>query len=297
MSGSNNHRRPVHSKSNALRPIDEQTLPMRAVRTSDKKTANKVKRRGLLRYYDAMLNYIDRRVDHDGSKPSAIFKPRTSPPGFVLSVMVTSFRLIMVIVLIICFIACGSLFGIARAYINAAPNLNLNVLTDTALASQIYDQNGELITTYSGVQNRLWTPYNELPKNLVNAIVAIEDSRFFTHNGVDIKRIAGSLISNLTSDANTQGASTITQQLIKNRMLTSERSYKRKIQEAYLAFELEKTYTKQQILEAYLNDVNLNQGNYGVKSAARDYFGKELNQLTLRECAMLAGMVQSPNTL
>lgn len=118
---------------------------------------------------------------------------------------------------------------------------------------------------------------------------------FYSHGGVDIKRIVGSFISNLTS-SNIQGGSTITQQLIKNRMLTSERSYKRKIQEAYLALQLESKYTKDQILEAYLNDVNMGEGNYGVKSAARDYFGKSLDELTLRECAMLAGIVNAPTT-
>ena len=128
------------------------------------------------------------------------------------------------------------------------------------------------------IRDSLWTAYDEIPENLKNAVIAIEDARFLTHNGVDLKRIVGSFISNLSSSS-VQGASTITQQLIKNRMLTPERSYRRKIQEAYLALELEQQYTKEQILEAYLNDVNLSQGNYGIKSAAKDYFGKELSEL------------------
>ncbi len=254
------------------------------------------RRKCVLGWYDSLLDVIDKRVDHDGDKPEAIFQNRTSPPHFALSVAVTSFRLLFIFILILCFLVSGSLLGIARAYINTAPDLDLSALTETALASQIYDQNGELIATYSGTENRLWATYNEFPGDLVHAIVSIEDTRFFSHSGVDIKRIMGSFISNFTTTANVQGASTITQQLIKNRMLTSERSYRRKIQEAYLAYQLENEYSKEQILEAYLNDVNLSQGNYGVKSAALDYLGKDLSELTLRECAMLAGMVQSPYT-
>ena len=123
--------------------------------------------------------------------------------------------------------------------------------------------------------------------------MCIRDS-FYSHPGVDIKRIVGAFVGNFTSGGS-QGASTITQQLIKNRMLTPERSYKRKIQEAYLALVLEKNYEKPLILEAYLNDINLAQSNYGVKSAAKDYFGKELSELTIRECAMLAGITQNPS--
>lgn len=161
----------------------------------------------------------------------------------------------------------GAVFGVARAFISTAPDLDVTEISDVSLSSYIYDSEGELITMYSGVQNRMWASIDEIPDNLKNAFIATEDARFYSHGGVDIKRIVGSFISNLTS-SNIQGGSTITQQLIKNRMLTSERSYKRKIQEAYLALQLESKYTKDQILEAYLNDVNMGEGNYGVKSAA-----------------------------
>src|SRR5690606_13636363 len=125
------------------------------------------------------------------------------------------------------------------------------------------------------------------------AFIAIEDLRFEVHNGIDIKRIFGSVIHNLRNDS-VQGASTITQQLIKNTILTPEVTYKRKIQEMYLAIQLEKRYSKDQILEAYLNTIWLGGSNYGVKAAAKDYFGKELSELTLRECAMLAGITRNP---
>ena len=128
---------------------------------------------------------------------------------------------------------------------------------------------------------------------LQDAVLAIEDIRFYVHKGVDFKRLMGAVINNLKNES-VQGASTITQQLIKNTLLTPERSYKRKIQEAYLAFQLEQNYSKEQILEAYLNTSYLGSGNYGVKTAAKDYFGKELKDLSLRECAILAGILKNP---
>ena len=245
--------------------------------------------------FQAFLHWFDSRTDFNGDKPQAFFVPKKKPPAFGLSVAVTTFKLMLITILVLGFIMAGAVFGVARAFISTAPDLDVTEISDVSLSSYIYDSEGELITMYSGVQNRMWASIDEIPENLKNAFIATEDARFYSHNGVDIKRIVGSFISNLTSTS-IQGGSTITQQLIKNRMLTSERSYKRKIQEAYLALQLESKYTKDQILEAYLNDVNMGEGNYGVKSAARDYFGKSLDQLTLRECAMLAGIVNAPTT-
>ena len=153
---------------------------------------------------------------------------------------------------------------------------------------------GNLITDYKGTENRVMVSIDTMPQRLRNAFVAVEDARFYTHNGVDLKRIAGALISNFVTGSQ-QGGSTITQQLIKNTLLSSEQSYKRKIQEAYLAMQLETRYTKDQILESYLNTIYLGENYYGVKTAAYGYFGKDnLNDLTLRECAMLAGMTTNP---
>lgn len=222
------------------------------------------------------------------------FTRRTKPPHMALGIATTSFKIALSFIVILGFVAGGSLLGIANAYINTAPDLDIARLTDTNLSSYIYDGDGELITMYSGIENRSWASIDEIPEMLQNAFIATEDARFYSHPGVDIKRIVGAFVGNFTSGGS-QGASTITQQLIKNRMLTPERSYKRKIQEAYLALVLEKNYEKPLILEAYLNDINLAQSNYGVKSAAKDYFGKELSELTIRECAMLAGITQNPS--
>ena len=110
----------------------------------------------------------------------------------------------------------------------------------------------------------------EIPKILQDAFIAVEDMRFYSHRGIDYRRMVGAFINNLKNDS-VQGASTITQQLIKNSILSPERTYKRKIQEMYLAIQLEKKYSKQQILEAYLNTIHLGGSNYGVKVAAKDY--------------------------
>ena len=124
--------------------------------------------------------------------------------------------------------------------------------------------------------------------------MAVEDARFFTHNGIDIKRIIGAFVSNLQNES-TQGGSTITQQLVKTTLLSTEQSYKRKLQEAYLAIELESEYSKEQILEWYLNIIPLGESNYGVKAAAKDYYDKDLSELTLRECASLAAITRNPS--
>src|SRR5699024_11010750 len=145
-----------------------------------------------------------------------------------------------------------------------------------------------------GFENRVWAPLEEIPQTLQDAFIAIEDIRFESHKGIDYRRLVGAFVNNLMNDS-VHGASTITQQLIKNSILSPEQTYKRKIQEMYLAIQLEKKYDKDQILEAYLNTNHLGGSNYGVKVAAKDYFGKELDELTLRECAILAGSIQNPS--
>ena len=183
--------------------------------------------------------------------------------------------------------------GIAKAYSETTPVLDTSKIENQAQTSYIYDSNGVLITEYRGIENRVLATTEEIPQNLKDAAVAIEDIRFYQHNGIDVKRIIGAFVSNATSDS-VSGGSTITQQLIKQSILSSERSYKRKIQEAYLAMELETKYSKDEILVSYLNTIPLGGSNYGVKAAALDYFGKELKDLTLRECATLAGLTQNP---
>ena len=224
----------------------------------------------------------------------SIFKARTKKPNFVLSVAATTIRLSFIIALCVGLALLGAVIGIAKAFVDTAPTLDLAALDAQDKTSFIYDSEGNLITDYKGTEDRIMVSINEIPEMLQNAFIAVEDARFYEHNGVDVKRIVGALVANFTSGS-TQGGSTITQQLIKQTVLSSEQSYKRKLQEAYLAMELETRYTKKQILESYLNTIFLGGSYYGVRVAAYGYFGKELDQLTLRECAMLAGLTRSPN--
>ena len=228
------------------------------------------------------------------SRPHSIFAPRTKHPNFVLSVAVSTIRMFVVLAVCAGLAGLGALVGIAKAYVDTAPTLDLAALDAQDKTSFIYDAEGNLITDYKGTEDRVMVSIDEIPVMLRNAFIAVEDARFYEHNGVDVKRIIGAFVTNFTTGSS-QGGSTITQQLIKKTILTDEQSYKRKLQEAYLAMELETRYTKDQILESYLNTIFLGGSYYGVKVAAYGYFGKELNELTLRECAMLAGMTRSPN--
>ena len=225
--------------------------------------------------------------------PRTIFKPAVKQPSFVLCVLVNVVRILAVLILVAGLALCGAVVGIAKGYMETAPTLDLAALDEQAQTSFIYDANQNLITTYKGIENRVMVSINAMPIYLQQAFVAVEDARFYTHPGVDLKRIVGAFVSNLTSSS-TQGGSTITQQLIKNTLLSSEQSYKRKIQEAYLAMQLETKYSKDEILECYLNTIWLGESYYGVRTAAEGYFGKSLSELTLRECAMLAGVCNSP---
>ena len=223
----------------------------------------------------------------------SIFKPRLSKPNFILAVLVNAVRLTALVIVLLGLALGGAVLGIAKAYMETAPNLDLALLSAQDKTSFIYDSQGNVITDYKGTENRVMVSISQMPITLQHAFVAVEDARFYTHNGVDLKRIIGSFVENFLSNSN-QGGSTITQQLIKNTVLSSELSYKRKIQEAYLAMQLETMYTKDQILESYLNTIYLGENYYGVEVAAEGYFGKGLSELSLRECAMLAGLTRNP---
>ena len=231
--------------------------------------------------------------DEDKPKKRTIFKPRLKKPNFVLSVLVNTVRLLVLVVVLCGLAAAGAVLGIAKGYMETAPTLDLTLLDAQDKTSFFYDTEGNVITDYKGTENRIMVNISLMPENLRNAFVAVEDARFYTHNGIDIKRIIGSFVNNFMSGSQ-QGGSTITQQLIKNTVLSNELSYKRKIQEAWLAMQLENKYSKLQILEYYLNTIYLGENYYGVQVACEGYFGKELSDLTLRECAMLAGLTSNP---
>ncbi|MCW1360989.1 penicillin-binding protein 1A [Campylobacter sp. CCS1377] len=165
-----------------------------------------------------------------------------------------------------------------------------------ALTTQIYDRNGKLIANVFE-QHRFYATYDELPPRLIEALVAIEDTSFFEHDGVNIDAIFRAIIKIIRSGGKTmEGASTLTQQLIKNTELTPERTLTRKVKEAILAYSIETFLSKEEILERYLNYIFFGHGYYGVKTAAQGYFHKELNELSLKEIAMLVGMPKAPST-
>jgi penicillin-binding protein 1A len=163
-----------------------------------------------------------------------------------------------------------------------------------SLATKIYDIHGQLITQLA-IENRTLVDIDQAPKHLVNAIIALEDQRFWTHWGVDPWGILRAAIVNLRKGRNAEGASTLTQQLAKNLFLTREKTFTRKIKEALLAFQIERRFTKKEILAMYFNQVYFGNGAYGIEAAARTYFGKHASELTLSECAMIAGIPRSPN--
>ena len=223
-----------------------------------------------------------------------LFTKRTKPRNYFINLIFKTCKYFVILLLVCGFSGLGAVLGLARAYVESLPDIDFGSITDLDQTTYIYDINGELLTSRYGSENREWADIEEIPEMLQNAFIAIEDVRFRRHIGVDFKRLIGSFILNMSSDS-IQGGSTITQQLIKNTLLSTEQTYKRKIREAYLAIQLEEEYSKDEILEAYLNTIPLGGSVYGVKTAAMDYFGKELSELTLRECATLAGMTQNPS--
>ncbi len=190
----------------------------------------------------------------------------------------------------------GGAMGVAIAVmINTTTSIPVDVgdIRPTQ-ATKIFSSDGVLLgTVYQ--ENREVVRLKEIPKDLRNAVIAVEDSRFYSHNGIDIKGIVRAIISNLRGGRVVQGGSTITQQLARNIYLSQRRTLNRKLQEAALAIRLERNYSKDQILELYLNQVYFGSRAYGVQTASKVYFGKNVKDLTLGECALLAGLPQRPS--
>ncbi len=160
----------------------------------------------------------------------------------------------------------------------------------------IYDKNGEKIANIFDKKHRFYSSFSEIPPRAIEALVAIEDTTFFEHPGINIDAIFRAAIKVLKAGKAVEGASTITQQLVKNKLLTREKKLSRKIKEAIFAIKLEQVLTKEQILERYLNEIYFGHGYYGIKTAADGYFHKELNDLTLKEIAILVGLPKAPST-
>ncbi len=202
----------------------------------------------------------------------------------------------IVIVLLLALIGGGAWFVNKKyhEYMDDVPELDLTLLDDYSIASKIYDRNGELLTEVGANENVDWVGLEDCPQQLIDAFISIEDVRFYQHPGFDIKRLISAVIGQVTGKG-THGASTITQQLVRRTYLSSEVTYKRKAQEIYLSYQLEQKLDKDQILEYYINRIYFGDLAYGIGAAADDYFDKDVSELTLKECAMLAGVINSPS--
>ncbi len=177
-----------------------------------------------------------------------------------------------------------------------ANSFDLSHLEQMESASVILDRNGKIFGQIY-VENRETVPYEKLAPDLINAVIAVEDAKFYEHHGYDLLGIIRAALKNLTAGHVRQGASTITQQLARNSFSLKERTYRRKLLEIFLAKRIEENFSKQKILELYLNRIYFGGGMYGAEAAARGYFGKSARDMTLAECATLAGLIKSPNRL
>lgn len=241
------------------------------------------------------MNYgkkeIDSKIDKINSSNKKIFNK--------IKLNVKIFAVIIVFTLILCAVFLG--VGIVRGLTDSAPDINEENIMPDGYPSIIYDANGKKVQKLMGINaNREYKKITDIPECVQNAFVAIEDARFYKHSGVDLQGILRAVFSALSDEKMTQGASTITQQLLKNQVFGggNEKSFfgkvSRKIQEQSLAIKLESTIDKKKILEYYLNTINLGQNTMGVETASKRYFGKSVSKLTVSEAAVLAGITQNP---
>ncbi len=199
-------------------------------------------------------------------------------------------------ILLGCFILICLVSGIVIAsVIHSAPALEASHL-ETPLSTLIYDKDENLVDTVFREENRVNINIDDIPDEVKNAIISIEDKRFYDHHGIDYRRIFGAVAANIKNGWGVEGGSTITQQVIKQSVLTPEKTLTRKIQEAWLALKLERSYSKDQILEMYLNNIYFGHGAYGIKTAAKTYFDKDdLSELSTSQIALLVGLPNAPS--
>lgn len=202
-------------------------------------------------------------------------------------------RIVLICLLLLLFFVLAGTITVF-AIIKGTPELDPKLLRDPISTTILDNQDHKIDTVYNN-ENRIYAPIDKIPKIVQQAYISTEDARFYKHFGIDPYRIGGAVIANFKEGFGAEGASTITQQVIKNSYLTSKKTLTRKIQEAYLAIKLEQKYTKKQILEMYLNKIYLGEGNtYGVGTASKVYFGKNIQDVSLAQAAMLAALPKAP---
>ncbi|MEO5376932.1 MAG: penicillin-binding protein 1A [Magnetococcus sp. DMHC-6] len=191
-------------------------------------------------------------------------------------------------------IGAGTIWGIYTHFAKNLPTLNKLIDYQPSVLTRVYARDYQLLGEFF-IERRQFVPLNEIPQQLINAFLAIEDDKFYQHMGINIPGMFRAMFANIRAGGVVQGASTITQQVAKTFFLTPERTLQRKIQEIILAFRIEETFTKSEILELYLNQILLGSGAYGVEAAARTYFDKDVANLSLAQMALLAGLPKAPS--
>lgn len=205
------------------------------------------------------------------------------------------FRVFLFTFIAVGIIAAGLVLGVVSGIIDDTDSVDLEELELLKLTTFLYDKDGNEMGSLYDSENRISVEYKDLPTHVVDAVVAIEDERFFTHHGVDVKRTAGAIVTYVLNGGNSSfGGSTITQQLVKNIMKDDDVTWQRKIREWYRAYTLEKKLSKEEILEAYLNTIYFGNSAYGIEIASERYFGKSVKDIDLAEAACLAAAIQSP---
>lgn len=239
-----------------------------------------------------------------GRKQAARRRWELTSWGTVMRRKVKSLTLLIILLVFVLGIGYGGYRGYqyVEHMIAEAPDINEIDATPSGYMSTVLDADGNVTAQLVGTgSNRVYVTLDEIPVDLQHAFVAIEDERFYEHNGIDMRGIVRAVVKGLTTGHFSEGASTITQQLLKNNVFEgwttedSSQRVKRKLQEQYLAMELEKKVSKDWIMENYLNTINLGQNTLGVQAASRRYFGKDVSELNLSECAVIAGITQNPS--
>jgi penicillin-binding protein 1A len=236
----------------------------------------------------------NKKAASGSDEPKKKKKKKSSPYAqFALAVMKTVF---VILISLGCVVG-GILGGAVLGYIRTSTPITPDQLELTKLTSFIYDKDNNEIAQIKGGENRVLVDHSEIPDNMRNAFIAIEDSRFKSHNGVDTRRFVKAAFSYIATFGNASfGGSTITQQLVKNITGNTDSTIKRKVQEAWQAMDLEKKMSKDQILDNYMNRINTGLGCWGVQAAAKKFFNKDVKNLSLAECASIAGVTKSPGT-
>ena len=205
------------------------------------------------------------------------------------------FRVFLFVFIALGIIGAGIVLGVISGIVDDTESISLDELELLPQTSFVYDKDGNEISSLYDSENRIMVSFDEIPTHAVNAVVAIEDERFFTHHGIDIKRTAGAVVTYIINGGESDyGASTITQQLVKNITSDKERAWQRKIREWYRAISLENKLEKNQIFESYVNTIYYGDGCYGIEVASNHFFGKSTSELNIAEAAAIAAMIQSP---